>query len=88
MSRVFTSAMALVALLAVTGCQKGYESDPVFIKSDKGQVTCQLYTVDRTYWDEAIRIPEGLSQEEADALCLAEGERRKQIYLQSQKTTE
>lgn len=72
----FTTVLAALALAAA--CRAEYESPPVTLQSEKGPVVCQLYTVDRTYWDQAIQLPEGLTKEEGDAICLAEGVRQKQ----------
>ncbi|CUI65828.1 hypothetical protein [Cognatishimia activa] len=69
------------------GCDRtGYESKPTVLKHKSGPVTCQLYTVERTYWDHAIAHPESMSKEDADAICLAEGERQKVEYLAAIKS--
>jgi hypothetical protein len=39
-------ASATMALVAITACvdRKSYETDPVTLKTDQGNVICQLYT--------------------------------------------
>jgi len=39
-------ALATMALVAPTACvdRKSYETDPVTLKTDQGNVICQLYT--------------------------------------------
>ncbi len=78
MIKVLKVATVLSALALSAACRAEYESPPVTLKSDKGPVVCQLYTVERTYWDQAIQVPEGLTKEEGDAICQAEGIRQQQ----------
>lgn len=81
MSILTKTAGALTLGLLVSACDRtAYETQPVVLKTDSGDVTCQLYTVERVLWDHAIMHPEALSKEQADALCFAEGERRKAAY--------
>lgn len=79
---VFMKATVLVATGALLlGCDRsGYESTPVTLKNDFGTVTCQLYTIERVMWDHALVFPDTLTQDQADALCFAEGERRQAEY--------
>jgi hypothetical protein len=79
MSSFAKTAVLLVALGGLTACDRSaYESEPVVLKHDLGPVVCQLYTAERLYWDEAIQVPEGMTQAEGNALCEAEGKRRKE----------
>ena len=79
---VFVKAAVLVATSALLlGCDRSeYESTPVVLKNDFGTVTCQLYTIERVMWDHALSFPDTLTQAQADALCIAEGERRQAEY--------
>lgn len=81
MTGLIKAAAGLAAAFFLTGCDRsGFETAPVALKAETGIVTCQLYTVDRVMWDHATDYPEGLTKAEADALCFAEGERRKAEY--------
>jgi len=74
----FLSLSLLGATLAiVTACSPtAYETEPVTLETDKGDVTCQLYTHSSVILDRAIHMPHAMHVAEADALCRAEGERR------------
>ncbi|SMR72862.1 hypothetical protein SAMN04488030_1607 [Aliiroseovarius halocynthiae] len=76
--KIFALGVAVAATSVVAGCvdRSAYESNPVKIKSPKGEVTCQLYTRDRVQWDESIAVPPGMSKAEGDALCIQEGHRQ------------
>lgn len=67
------------AVLALSGCieLESYETEPVSVSTPQGVVDCQLYTANRILWDEAIRVPTGMSIKTGDAICRAEGNRRK-----------
>ena len=52
-----------------------YETDPVTLETDKGDVICQLYDKKAVLLDRAIHMPHAMHISEADALCRAEGER-------------
>lgn len=75
--KIFTLGVAVVATGVMAGCvnKSAYESNPVKIKTPKGEVTCQLYTRDRVQWDEAIAVPSGMTKAEGDAYCVQEGHR-------------
>ena len=78
---VRTSMMLLSGLMFLSGCVGGpeaYETEPVKLNTEKGIVTCQLYTKERVIWDRAIDRPDNMSVQEADAICLAEGLRQQQ----------
>ena len=70
------TALAGVAVLA--GCidPADYESAPVQVQTAQGVVTCQLYTERQVTWDRAISAPSGMSIQEANSACIAEGNRR------------
>ena len=51
-----------------------YETDPVTLETDKGDVICQLYDKKAVLLDRAIHMPHAMHIAEADALCRAEGE--------------
>lgn len=74
--------MKFVALfgvsVALAGCvsPQALETEPVTLKTPKGVVTCQLYTLDQVTWDRATAWPKGLTAEKADRLCREEGARR------------
>ena len=53
-----------------------YETDPVTLETDKGDVIRQLYDKNAVILDRAIHMPHAMHIAEADALCRAEGERR------------
>ena len=74
----FLSLSLLGATLAiVTACSPiAYETEPVTLETDKGEVICQLYTHRSVILDRAIHMPHAMHIAEADALCRAEGERR------------
>ncbi|MEM0978506.1 MAG: hypothetical protein AAGJ34_13310 [Pseudomonadota bacterium] len=57
---------------------RNYESEPVLVKTDRGIVTCQLYTDNQVLWDEAIDFPANhMTLSEADEICEQEGQRVK-----------
>ncbi|WP_424986669.1 hypothetical protein [Microbulbifer sp. S227A] len=73
-------AALILSGLVVMGCTPSpaaYETPPVQVKTPQGIVTCQLYTPERVLWDRAIDRPNSMSVQEGDAVCRAEGERRK-----------
>jgi hypothetical protein len=73
----FLSLSLLGATLAlVSGCTiASMETEPVTLKTDKGEVVCQLYDRHTVIFDRAIHMPHAMHIAEADALCRAEGER-------------
>ena len=74
----FLSLSLLGATLAiVTACSPtAYETEPVTLETDEGEVICQLYTHRSVILDRAIHMPHIMHVAEADALCRAEGERQ------------
>lgn len=77
MIKVMKYTTVLSALALAAACRAEYETPPVTVQSENGPVTCQLYTVERVMWDQATQLPDGLTQEEGDAICRAEGYRQK-----------
>ncbi|MDU9003281.1 hypothetical protein [Sedimentitalea todarodis] len=76
----YVPAAVILSALAVAGCAPSpadYETTPVQVKTAQGVVTCQLYTPERVLWDRAIDRPNSMSVQQGDAVCRAEGERRK-----------
>lgn len=69
--------LPIVALAACAPSPEQFETPPVQVQTAKGVVTCQLYTREITAWDRAIDRPATMSVQEGDAVCKAEGERRK-----------
>ncbi|CAM4087023.1 hypothetical protein [Palleronia rufa] len=67
-------ALFLLAPFALAGCTQ-YESLPVTLRTDGGQVTCQLYGINQVYFDTAISWPETMTEKVADGYCVAEGRR-------------
>ncbi|MDA7451728.1 hypothetical protein N8857_05235 [Planktomarina temperata] len=77
----FLSLSLLGATLAiVTACSPiAYETEPVTLETDEGDVICQLYDKKAVILDRAIHMPHVMHVmhvAEADALCRAEGERQ------------
>ena len=74
----FLSLSLLGATLAqVSACTPAdFESDPLTLKTDMGDVVCQLYSHNTVMLDRAVHMPHAMHVGEADALCRAEGERR------------
>ena len=78
-SHKVTAVFGCFAVVVLSGCaldHTRYETEPVKLQTAKGVVTCQLYTENQVIWDEAIEVPAGMSIEEGDRICLAEGKRR------------
>ncbi|MCL6282135.1 hypothetical protein M3P21_01210 [Ruegeria sp. 2012CJ41-6] len=72
--------LACIAAVLVAGCvpsPENYETTPVQVQTDKGIVTCQLYSKDLVVWDRAIDRPNSMGVQEADAICKEEGKREK-----------
>lgn len=78
-SKYFKIPAFVFAAVTLAGCvdPKNFESDPVEVSTEFGVVTCQLYTKESVTWDRAIDRPETMSVNAADAVCRAEGGRRK-----------
>lgn len=76
-------ALATMALVVLTACvdRKSYETDPVTLKTDQGNVICQLYTNQHVLWDESIAHPKAMTQKTADGICWAEGVRLQKEHI-------
>jgi len=74
---VRNSIFMACAALGVAACisPQDYETTPVEISTSKGLVTCQLYSPGRVSWDRSINRPENMSVQEADNVCISEGNR-------------
>lgn len=68
-------AVFLLAPFALAGCIQQYESQPVTLQTEAGQVICQLYGMNQVVYDTAIAWPETMTEEAADGYCVAEGNR-------------
>jgi len=77
MNRFLSLSLLGATLAIVTACSPtAYETEPVTLETDEGEVICQLYTRSSVILDRAIHMPHAMHVAEADALCRAEGERR------------
>ena len=65
----------LLVPLALSGCIQQFESAPVTLQTERGQVVCQLYGINQVVYDTATAWPSNMTEEEADAYCVAEGNR-------------
>ncbi|CUH15157.1 hypothetical protein JSE7799_00298 [Jannaschia seosinensis] len=68
----------LLAMTATAGCAvtpENFETDPVTLATQDGDVTCQLYSSRLTTWDRSIDRPASMSVKTADEICQAEGRR-------------
>ena len=76
MNKFLSLSLLGVTLALPSGCTlASFETEPVTLKTDKGEVVCQLYDRHTVIFDRVIYMPYAMHVEEADALCLAEGER-------------
>jgi len=76
MNKFLSLSLLGTTLAIVTACSPTlYETDPVTLETDKGDVICQLYDKKAVFLDRAIHMPHAMHIAEADALCRAEGER-------------
>ena len=80
MNKFLSLSLLGTTLAIVTACSPiVYETDPVTLETDKGDVICQLYDKKAVILDRAIHMPHVMHVmhvAEADALCRAEVERR------------
>ena len=77
MNKFLSLSLLGTTLAIVTACSPiVYETDPVTLETDKGDVIRQLYDKNAVILDRAIHMPHAMHIAEADALCRAEGERR------------
>ncbi len=77
MKKIMISGGTLVlAAFTLGACDKKFfESEPVIVPTNYGNVTCQLYTKDNVWWDESISHPQTMTEESADDVCVQIGER-------------
>ena len=76
MNKFLSLSLLGTTLAIVTACSPTvYETEPVTLKTDKGEVVCQLYDRNTVIFDRVIHMPHAMHVEEADALCRAKGER-------------
>ncbi len=67
---------ATTLTLALSACSLGpeaFETEPVRVPTDQGDVYCQLYTRNSVTWDRSIRHPESMSVNQADDICFDMG---------------
>ena len=76
MNKFLSLSLQRATLALVSGCTTAsMETEPVTLKTDKGEVVCQLYDRHTVIFDRTIHMPHAMHIAEADALCRAEGER-------------
>ena len=78
MNKFLSLSLSLLGatLALVSGCAlASFETEPVTLKADKGDVVCQLYDRNTVIFDHVIHMQHAMHVEEANALCRAEGER-------------
>ena len=76
MNKFLSLSLLGVTLALASGCTlASFETEPVTLKTDKGEVVCQLYDRYTVIFDRVIHMPYAMHIAEADALCRAEGER-------------
>ena len=73
----FLSLSLLGATLAlVSACTPAdFETDPVTLTTDMGDVVCQLYSPNTVLLDRAVHMPHAMHVGEADALCRSDADR-------------
>ena len=66
--------MILALAVFCTGCiPNNLRSDPVFVETEQGTVTCQLYWTNYVGLDRAEDYPATMTPGEANEICLQEG---------------
>lgn len=81
MSVTIKLAAGVLALAGLAGCVSSpeqLESTPVEVKTNKGTVTCQLYTREYLSWDRSVDRPGKMTVKEADSVCRQAGLRWQQ----------
>ena len=77
MNKLLSLSLLGATLALVSACTPAdFESDPLTLKTDMGDVVCQLYSHNTVMLDRAVHMPHAMHVGEADALCRVEGERR------------
>lgn len=66
--------MLLLAVVTLSACSPAmFETAPVTVETQYGQVTCQLYTKEIVQWDRPVDWPTGMTVEHAFNVCQTEG---------------
>ena len=77
MKRLTAYAIAVLCIPALAACDFvdpiNYETAPVTVQTQYGEVTCQLYTKEIVRWDRPIDWPAGMTVQQAFAICQIEG---------------
>ena len=77
MNRFLSLSLLGATLALISGCTTAsFETEPVTLNTDKGDVVCQLYSRNTVLFDYVIAMPHAMHVDEANALCRAEGERQ------------
>jgi len=77
MNKFLSLSLLGATLEQVSACTPAdFETDPVTLTTDMGDVVCRLYSNKTVVLDRAIHMPHTMHVGEADALCRQEGERR------------
>ncbi len=70
-TKLVLGSLAVLSLLG--GCKASFASDPVRVPTAQGDVICQLYNRDMVWWDEALRFPRTMGEQNADDICIQAG---------------
>ena len=62
------------ALLSACVNVNDFETDPIMVKTEAGDVWCQLYTHQKVMFDKSISYPDSLTRQQADSICISKGE--------------
>lgn len=77
MKHFIACTLAAICATTLTACDftdpVNYETAPVTVKTQYGEVTCQLYTKEIVRWDRPIDWPAGMTVQQAFAVCQIEG---------------
>lgn len=71
MYKVFVVCAAFV----LAGCvsPRDFETDPITVSTEQGDVVCQLYTHQRVMFDKSVSHPDAMSKQDADKVCVDKG---------------
>jgi hypothetical protein len=76
-NRLHATLLLSMGIFALGACSpRDLETQPLEVSTAEGIVVCQLYTTDLVYWDRSVGRPEGMSSQEADAVCVDAGRQR------------
>lgn len=70
---IILTLLLLTGLSACTVGPKAFETEPVKVPTDQGDVYCQLYTRNSVTWDRSISHPPTMDVREADDICFEIG---------------